>query len=93
MQIDSFPPTLTLSCSAPGPAEAGRATHPARGPGGGEPDAGAVRQAGGRKHQDEASDGGDLRAFNGQRQAVVQVEVTSFSSLLLPSLSFTQWQR
>ena len=71
--------TPTLWCSAPGPAEAWRTAHPARGPSGGEPDAGAVRQAGGRKHQDEASDGRDLRAFNGQRQAVVQVEVTSFS--------------
>ncbi|XP_029281638.1 protein-L-isoaspartate(D-aspartate) O-methyltransferase-like [Cottoperca gobio] len=56
------------------------------GPGGGEPDAGAIRQAGGRQHQNEALDGGDLCAFNRQRQAVVQVEVTSFSPSY-PSLS------
>lgn len=63
--------------SAPGSAEARRQADSARGAGRREPDAGAVRQAGGRQHQDEAPDGGDLRAFNRQREAVVQVEVTS----------------
>lgn len=62
---------------APGPAEARRQADSACGAGWREPDAGAVRQAGGRQHQDEAPDGGDLRAFNRQREAVVQVEVTS----------------
>ncbi|KAM8831877.1 protein-L-isoaspartate(D-aspartate) O-methyltransferase isoform 3-T4 [Spinachia spinachia] len=63
--------------SSPGPVEARRPADSARRPGGGEPDAGAVRQVGGRQHQNEAADGSDLCAFNGQRQAVVQVEVTS----------------
>lgn len=73
---------------APGPAEARRQADSACGAGWREPDAGAVRQAGGRQHQDEAPDGGDLRAFNRQREAVVQVEVTSYSlSPLSPSHS------
>lgn len=77
-----------LSPTASGPVEARRASDSARRPGGGEPDAGAVRQAGGRQHQNEALDGGDLCAFNRQRQAVVQVEVTSLS-LSFPSLLLT----
>lgn len=86
--------SVSLSLSALGPAEARRPADPARGPGRGEPDAGAVRQDGGRQHQNEALDGGDLCAFNRQRQAVVQVEVTSFSlSSSSPPLSFSQWQR
>ena len=67
--------------TAPGSAEARWPAHPARGPSRRQPDAGAVRQDGGRQHQNEAPNGGDLRAFNRQRQAVVQVEVTSYSSL------------
>lgn len=78
------PPTPLSPPPAPGAAEARRAAHPARGPRRGQPDAGAVRQAGGRQHQDEALDGGDLCAFNRQREAVVQVEVNSFFA---PSLS------
>lgn len=70
------PPLASLP--APGPAEARGQAHPARRPRRGEPDAGAVRQAGGRQHQNEALDGGDLCAFNRQRKAVVQVEVNSF---------------
>lgn len=66
--------------TAPGSAETRRPAHPARGPCGRQPNAGAVRQAGGRKHQNEAADGSDLCAFNRQREAVVQVEVTSYSS-------------
>lgn len=76
-----------VSLSASGPVEAWWPADSARRPGGRKPDAGAVRQNGGRQHQNEALDGGDLCAFNRQRQAVVQVEVTSFSpsslSLLL----------
>lgn len=68
-----------------GPAEARRASHPASRPSWREPDVGAARQAGGRQHQNEAPHGGDLRAFNRQRQAVVQVEVTSCPSLPPPS--------
>lgn len=82
------------SLPAPGPAEARRQAHPARRPRRGEPDAGAVRQAGGRQHQNEALDGGDLCAFNRQRKAVVQVEVNSFSppSLsLLPTAAQVKW--
>lgn len=82
--------TLTLfspASSAFGPVEARRASDSPGWPGRRQPDAGAIRQDGGRQHQDEALDGGDLCAFNRQRQAVVQVEVTSFSpsslSLLL----------
>lgn len=60
-----------------GPAEARRASDPACRPRRREPDAGAVRQAGGWQYQNEATDGRDLRAFNRQRQAVVKVEVTS----------------
>lgn len=69
-----------------GPAEAGWASDPASGACRREPNAGAARQDGGRQHQNEAPNGGDLRAFNRQRQAVVQVEVTScpFSPLSLP---------
>lgn len=67
-----------VSLLASGPAEARRPADSAGGPSGGKPDAGAVRQDGGRQHQNEALDGGDLCAFNRQRQAVVQVEVTSF---------------
>lgn len=78
------PPTPFISLPAPGPAEAWREADPARRPCWGEPDAGAVRQAGGRQHQNEALDGGDLCAFNRQRKAVVQVEVNSFFP---PSLS------
>lgn len=76
-----------VSHPASGPAEAWWAADFARRPRGRKPDAGAVRQDGGRQHQNETLDGGDLCAFNRQRQAVVQVEVTSFSpsspSLLL----------
>lgn len=79
--------TQCLCPTAPGPAEARRPAHPACRPGGRKPNAGAVRQNGRRQHQNEALDGGDLCAFNRQRKAVVQVEVTSFSpsspSLLL----------
>lgn len=79
--------TRLVSLPAPGPVEARRPADSARRPGGRKPDAGAVRQNGGRQHQNEGLDGGDLCAFNRQRQAVVQVEVTSFSpsspSLLL----------
>lgn len=84
--------TPPLLLSAPGAAEARRSPHSPCGSGGRKPDAGAVRQAGGRQHQDEALDGGDLCAFNRQRKAMVQVEVTSFSLLSLP-LSFSQWKR
>lgn len=77
---------VLASLPAPGPAEARRAAHPARRPRRGEPDAGAVRQAGGRQHQNEALDGGDLCAFNRQREAVVQVEVNSFFPPSLPPL-------
>ncbi|XP_054618103.1 protein-L-isoaspartate(D-aspartate) O-methyltransferase isoform X1 [Dunckerocampus dactyliophorus] len=80
----------------PGPVEARRSSHSAGGPGGRQPDVGAIRQAGGRQHQNEALDGGDICAFNGQRQAVVQVEVTSFyfPPLLPPTLlSFSQRKR
>lgn len=71
---------------AVGPAETGWASDPASGACRREPDAGAARQDGGRQHQNEAPNGGDLRAFNRQRQAVVQVEVTSclFFPLSLP---------
>lgn len=83
----SFFDPLSLTRSALGPVEARRSADPPRRPRGRKPDAGAVRQDGGRQHQNEALDGGDLCAFNRQRQAVVQVEVTSFSpsspSLLL----------
>lgn len=79
--------TYLVSLPASWPVEAWRPADSSRWPGGGKPDAGAVRQNGGRQHQNEALDGGDLCAFNRQRQAVVQVEVTSFSpsspSLLL----------
>lgn len=75
------------SLLASGPVEARGAADSSCWPGGRKSNAGAVRQNGGRQHQNEALDGGDLCAFNRQRQAVVQVEVTSFSpsspSLLL----------
>lgn len=71
-----------------GPAETRWAANPSRRTGRRKPDAGAARQAGGRQHQNETPHGGDLRAFNRQRQAVVKVEVTSCRSLL--PLSFTQ---
>lgn len=82
-----------LPLPAPGPAEARRAAHPARGSRRGEPDAGTVRQAGGRQHQNEALDGGDLCAFNRQREAVVQVEVNSFfpPSLSLLTVAKVKW--
>lgn len=80
---------MLASLPAPGPAEARRAAHPARRPRRGEPDAGAVRQAGGRQHQNEALDGGDLCAFNRQREAVVQVEVNSFFPSFLPLSPFS----
>lgn len=76
------PYTHPVSLPASGSVEARRPADSARRPGGRKPDAGAVRQVGGRQHQNEALDGGDLCAFNRQRQAVVQVEVTSFSPLL-----------
>ena len=72
---------------AAGPAEAGRPSHLAGWPCRRQPDAGAVRQNGGRQHHHETLDGGDLCAFNRQREAVVQVEVTSFSLSSLPPLS------
>lgn len=88
--LNRFPASLPAS----GAAKARRAAHPARWPRRGEPDAGAVRQAGGRQHQDEALDGGDLCAFNRQREAVVQVEVNSFfPPSLPPSLSSLQRPR
>lgn len=68
------------SHTALGSAETRWPPHPARGTCGWKPNAGAVRQAGGRKHQNEALDGSDICAFNRQREAVVQVEVTSYSS-------------
>lgn len=74
------------------PVEAWRPTDSARRPGRRQPDAGAVRQVGGRQHQNEALDGGDLCAFNRQREAVVKVEVTSFLPFSPPP-SFSQWQR
>lgn len=74
--------------SVAGPVETRWPAHPARRPSGGEPDARAVRQNGGWQHQNETLDGGDLCAFNRQRKAVVQVEVTSFSPFL-PSLLLT----
>lgn len=67
-----------LSFPAFGPVEARRPADFACRPGGGEPDATAVWQNGRWQHQNEALDGGDLCAFNRQREAVVKVEVTSF---------------
>lgn len=83
-----------VSLPASGPAEAWWTADFARWPSGRKPDAGAVRQVGGRKHQNEALDGGDLCAFNRQRQAVVQVEVTSFSPsspFLLLTVAKVKW--
>lgn len=84
----------TVTCvAALEPAEAWRPTHSARRAGRRQPDARAVWQVGGRQHQNEALDGGDLCAFNRQREAVVKVEVTSFLPFSPPPLSFSQWQR
>lgn len=76
-----------------GPAEARWASDPASGACRREPNAGATRQDGGRQHQNEAPNGGDLRAFNRQRQAVVQVEVTScpFSPLSPSPRAQVKW--
>lgn len=73
-------------CVAVGPVEAWWASDSAGGACRRKPDVGTARQVGGWQHQNEAPHGGDLRAFNRQRQAVVQVEVTScpFFPLSLP---------
>lgn len=81
-----------LSVPAFGWVEARRPADFACRPGRGEPDATSVWQNGRWHHQNEALDGGDLCAFNRQREAVVKVEVTSFFPFS-PPLSFSQWQR